>query len=197
MEPDAMIVVASPEQAEALLDAGQLGCPGCPGALRPHGYGRIRRVRSLGEAPVTVRPRRARCPECAATHMLLPAALVLRRADTAQVIGTALASKARGDGHRTIAAQLGRPVSTVRRWLRRAREPHADWLQEQGVQHAYRADPDILNRDLVWPTPLGDTLNLLAGAALACQQRWDSPLPVWTLIGMFTRGRLLPPPLRT
>ena len=96
-----------------------------------------------------------------------------------------------------IAAQLGRPVSTVRRWLRRAREPHTDWLHEQGVQHAYRADPDILNRDLVWPTPLGDALNLLAGAALACQQRWDSPLPAWTLIGIFTRGRLLPPPLRT
>ena len=50
MEPDAMIVVASPEQAEALLDAGQLGCPGCSGALRPHGYGRIRRVRSLCES---------------------------------------------------------------------------------------------------------------------------------------------------
>ncbi|WP_198413923.1 hypothetical protein [Cryobacterium algoritolerans] len=114
------------------------------------------------------------------------------------MIGTALAAKARGDGHRTIAAQLGRPVSTMRRWLRRAREPHhADWLQEQGVQHAYRADPDILSRDLVWPTPLGDALKLLAGAALACQQRWDSSLPVRSLIGMFTRGRLLPPPLRT
>jgi hypothetical protein len=169
MEPDAMIVVASPEQAEALLDARQLRCPGCPGALRPHGYGRIRRVRSLGEAPVTERPRRARCPECAATHMLLPAALVLRRADTAQVIGTALASQARGDGPRRIAAQLGRPVSTVRRWLRRAREPHADCLQEQGVQHAYRADPDILNRDLVWPTPLGDARNPLSPA-----RRWPT-----------------------
>ena len=197
METNAMIVVPSPEQAEALLDAGKLGCPGCAGPLRPHGYGRLRRVRSLDAAPVTVRPRRARCPECAATHVLLPAALVLRRADTAEVIGTALAAKARGDGHLTIAAQLGRPVSTVRRWLRRARGPHADWLQEQGVQHAFRADPDILNRDLVWPTPLGDALNLLAGAALACQQRWASPLPVWTLIRMFTRGRLLPPPLRT
>ncbi|WP_256041422.1 DUF6431 domain-containing protein [Cryobacterium sp. SO1] len=192
-----MIVVASPVQAEALLDAGQLSCPGCAGTLRPHGYGRIRRVRSLGVAPVTVRPRRARCFSCAATHVLLPAGLVLRRADTAEVIGTALAAKARGEGHRTIAAQLGRPVSTVRRWLRRAREPHADWLHEQGVQHAYRADPDILNRELVWPTTLGDALNLLAGAALACQRRGDCPLPVWTLIGMFTRGRLLPPPLRT
>ena len=64
---------------------------------------------------------------------------------------------------------------------------------------AYRADPDILNRALIWPTTLGDALNLLAGAALACQRRWDCPLPVWTLIGMFTRGQLLPlpPPLRT
>ena len=192
-----MIVVASPEQAEALLNAGKLGCPGCPGALRPHGYGRLRLVRSLNEVPVVVRPRRARCPECTATHVLLPAALVLRRADTAEVIGTALAAKARGNGHRTIAAQLGRPVSTARRWLRRAREPHTDWLQEQGVQHAYRAHPDILNRDLVWPTALGDALNLLAGAALTCQERWGSALPVWSLIGMFTRGRLLPPPLRT
>ncbi|WP_104190563.1 RNA polymerase subunit sigma-70 [Cryobacterium sp. Y82] len=191
-----MFVVASPEHASALLDAGKLGCPGGAGALRPHGYGRIRRVRSLGHTPVTVRPRRARCFSCAVTHVLLPAGLVLRWADTVEVIGTALAAKARGDGRRTIAARLDRPASTVRRWLCRARGPHADWLYEQGVQHAYRADPDILNHDVIWPTALGDALNLLAGAALACQQRWDSPLPVWTLIGLFTRGRLLPPPLR-
>jgi len=94
-------------------------------------------------------PQGARCFSCGATHVLLPAGLVLRRADTVEVIGTALAVKARGSGHRTIAARLGRPASTVRRWLRRTREPHADWLHEQGVQHAYRADPDILNRDLV------------------------------------------------
>ena len=93
-----MIVVASPEQAEALLDAGKLGCPGCAGALRPHGYGRIRRVRSLDGAPVTVRPRRARCFSCTATHVLLPAGLVLRRADTAQVIGTALAARPAATG---------------------------------------------------------------------------------------------------
>ncbi len=192
-----MIVVFSREQAEAQLDGGQLGCPDCAGTLRPHGYGRIRRVRGLGDETVMVRPRRARCFSCTATHVLLPAGLVLRRADTTEVIGTALAAKARGDGHRTIAAQLNRPLSTVRRWLRRAREPHADWLHHQGVQHAYRTDPDILNRDLVWPTTLGDALNLLAGAALACQRRWDCRLPLWTLIGMFTRGRLLPPPLRT
>lgn len=192
-----MIVVASPEQAETMLHAGQLDCPGCAGALRPHGHGRTRTVRGVGSDRLTVRPRRVRCPECAATHVLLPAGLVLRRADTVGAIGAALTANARGDGHRTIAARLGRPVSTVRRWLRRARGSHTEWLHEQGVEHAFRADPDILNRTLVWPTPLGDALNLLAGAALASQRRWDSKHPVWTLVGMFTRGRLLPPPLRT
>ena len=48
-----MIVVASPERAEALLDAGQLGCPGCAGTLRLHGYGRIRRVRSTDRSVAT------------------------------------------------------------------------------------------------------------------------------------------------
>ncbi|WP_229662498.1 DUF6431 domain-containing protein [Agromyces bauzanensis] len=187
-------MVASLEQAEAMLHAGQLDCPGCAGALSSHGHGRTRTVRGIGSARVILRPRRARCRACAATHVLLPAELVLRRADTVEAIGTALAAKARGDGHRTIAARLGRPVSTVRRWLRRARGSHAGWLQEQAVQHAFRTDPDVLNRRLPWPTPLGDALNLLAAAALACQRRWDSTLPAWTLIGMFTHGRLLPPP---
>ncbi|HEY5222795.1 MAG TPA: DUF6431 domain-containing protein [Microbacteriaceae bacterium] len=190
-------MVASLEQAETMLHAGQLGCPGCTGVLAPHGHGRIRTVRGIGSARVTVRPRRARCPGCQATHVLLPAGLVPRRADTVEAIGAALTANARGDGHRMIAARLDRPVSTVRRWLRQARGSHAQWLQEQGVQHAFRTDPDILNHRMPWPSPLGDGLNLLAGAALACQRRWDSSLPVWTLIGMFTAGRLLFSPLRT
>ena len=44
---------------------------------------------------------------------------VLRRADTVEVIGVALEAAASGRGHRTIAAALGRPASTVRGWLRR------------------------------------------------------------------------------
>jgi DNA-directed RNA polymerase specialized sigma24 family protein len=54
------------------------------------------------------------------THVVLPAASVPRRADAAEVIGSALLAKAAGRGHRTIAAELGVPAGTVRGWLRRA-----------------------------------------------------------------------------
>jgi hypothetical protein len=68
---------------------------------------------------VRVRPRRARCAGCGATHVLLPVVLLLRRADAVVVIGTALSAKAGGAGYRRIAVGLGRPVETVRGWLRR------------------------------------------------------------------------------
>jgi hypothetical protein len=54
---------------------------------------------------------------CGATHVLLPLVALLRRADAAAVIGTALALKAAGLGHRRIALRLGRPAATVRGWL--------------------------------------------------------------------------------
>lgn len=38
-------------------------------------------------------------------------------AHPAEVIGAALLTKAKGRGWRRIAAELGRPPSTVRRWL--------------------------------------------------------------------------------
>ena len=51
---------------------------------------------------------------------MLPVSALLRRADTAAVIVSALAAKARcGFGFRRIAADLGRPGETVRGWLRR------------------------------------------------------------------------------
>ncbi|MEH6376251.1 helix-turn-helix domain-containing protein, partial [Streptomyces sp. KLMMK] len=39
--------------------------------------------------------------------------------DLAEVIGAALVAQASGAGARTIAGRLGRPVDTVRGWLRR------------------------------------------------------------------------------
>jgi len=50
--------------------------------------------------------------------VLLTVACLVRRADGVEVIGAALTAKAAGQGHRRVAARLGRPVSTVRGWLR-------------------------------------------------------------------------------
>lgn len=111
-----MIVVADPEGTEERLSAGQLSCPECAGRLRPYGHARTRTVRGLGSTRVTTRPRRARCADCRATQVLLPATMTCRRADSTEVIGHALAAKATGAGFRAIAARLGRPPSTVRAW---------------------------------------------------------------------------------
>lgn len=192
-----MMVVGSLEQSEAALLAGEIPCPDCTARLRPHGHARNRTVRGLGEGRLTVRPRRARCAGCGRTQVLLPAALSARRADAVEVIGTALTAKAAGSGYRTIAARLGRPVATVRRWLRRVPPSHAQWLYGQAVQHAFRLNPDLLNRPKRWPSLLGWSLNILAGAALAYRNRVATDLSPWALIGLFTRGNLLSPPLRT
>src|SRR5205823_599863 len=108
---------------ESDLAAGRLACPGCTGVLRPWGWARGRFIRrGVGEACIRVvrnRPRRGRCQRCLVTHVLLRVDLAARRADTAAVIAAAVeANAAGGAGHRVIAAWLGRPVSTVRGWLR-------------------------------------------------------------------------------
>ena len=127
-----MIVVVSLERAEQTLLAGDMPCPRCQGVLRPFGTGRTRTVRGVGADTVTVTPRRARCRDCSATQILLPTELVPRRADSTEAIGAALVARARGAGYRSIAAHFGRPESTVRRWLRAVREPHAQWLYRRG-----------------------------------------------------------------
>jgi len=80
------------------------------------------------------------------THVLLPVNALLRRADTAAVIVSALAAKARcGFGFRRIAADLGRPGETVRGWLRRfaeraeaVRSMFTVWLRATPEEHMQR-----------------------------------------------------------
>ena len=132
-----MIIVCTAEAAEEALADGKMRCThrGCGGTLARWGYGHRRRVRGLGADAINERPRRVRCRGCRATQILLPAALQPRRADSTEVIGTALARKAAGLGHRRIAAELGRSPSTVRRWLRRARGPgHLTRPWQRGAQ---------------------------------------------------------------
>jgi len=197
-----VIVVACPERAERILQAGNMGCPRCTGRLRPFGHGRTRTVRGRGTATLRVTPRRARCGDCGGTQILLPATLTVRRADSTEVIGAALAAKAGGAGFRAIAATLARPVSTVRSWLRRVPDQHARWLYERAVQRSVEIDrellvgpgpyPTVLGQ---YPTVLGQALNLLAGAALRYRERLGLPDTPWALIGFFAQGRLLAPPV--
>ena len=140
-------VTVSPEVLEADLAAGRMCCPGCDGPLSPWGFGRVRELRMLHDVR-SVRPRRACCHACQTTHVLMPAWSVPRRRDCAEVIGAALLAKAHGDGHRKIAARLGRPPATVRGWLR-AFAHRADAVQARrcaGRARSTRSSPRRLGR---------------------------------------------------
>lgn len=126
---------------EAVLAAGELACPVCSGRLSPWGFARSREVRML-EGVRSVRPRRACCQGCGATHVLSPAWSIPRRRDGAEVIGAALALAAGGAGHRQIACQLGRPPGTVRGWLRAARR-RAESLRASATRWTYALDPEF------------------------------------------------------
>jgi hypothetical protein len=192
-----MILVRCPEWAEKALENEQILCPhrGCDGVLGRWGYGRRRGVRGPGTTVIEVRPQRARCRGCKTTHVLLPAALAPRRADTAEVIGTALVYKAQGLGYQRIAATLGRPPSTVRRWLRSAADPaHLHRLWQRGAQKLIPLNADAFNALAATANLLHDTLNILATAAWWTRQRLGITEPMWTLIGLYTGGRLLSAP---
>lgn len=171
-----------------------MACPDCGGRLTRWGYARARTVRGLGAATVVVRPPRVRCAACVRTHVLLPTAVQPRRADTTEVIGTALTHKAHGLGFRRIAAAMGRAESTVRRWLRRATDTHRHWAYQHGAARLIALHPDAFTELRLTGNPVRDTLQVLAAAAY-----WDARVcgfddPPWALIGMYTRGRLLAPP---
>jgi hypothetical protein len=115
-------VEADVDQVECRLAAGELSCPSCGGVLAGWGRARPRQLRGP-HGPVQLCPRRSRCTRCGVTHVLLPVTALLRRADTAAVVVSALAAKAMSRvGFRRIAADLARPVETVRGWLRRFAE---------------------------------------------------------------------------
>ena len=83
---------------ERQLAGGELACPLCGGALAGWGHARPTAVADGGRAGCGAAPRRSRCPGCGATHVLLPAWCLARRADEGEVIGSALQAAAAGLG---------------------------------------------------------------------------------------------------
>ncbi|MFH8411506.1 hypothetical protein ACH4FX_43145 [Streptomyces sp. NPDC018019] len=125
--------------------------------------------------------------------MLLPVFVLVRRVDLAEVIGAALVAKAAGAGVRTIAVRLGRPVETVRGWLRRfarrAEQIRAYFtrvLVDAGVDPVPPAAAD---------TVFADAVAAVAGAWQAAGSRWPGVGEVspWRLAAAVTHGRLLAP----
>lgn len=188
--PPVLTVSADRAAVERSLRAGELACP-CGGVLAPWGWARTRSLRDL-ESTRWVRPRRGRCRSCAVTHVLLLVDALLRRADTAAVIGSALLAKAAGHGHRAIAAELGRPPSTVRGWLRRFGR------RAEPVRASFTALAVTLVVDAVLPEPAGgvfaDAVAAIGAAASGAARRFGVPIVSgWRLASAVSMGRLLAP----
>jgi hypothetical protein len=107
-----------------------------------------------------------------------------------EAVGAALLMAAEGNGHRTIAADLNRPASTVRNWLRRAKQGAAG-LNRAGVMAAYEFEPGH-GPMAVRAMPIADAVDSLGYAAAAMVRRLGlvgvSP---WSIITMISRGHLL------
>jgi hypothetical protein len=187
-----MMMVLDPVRADADLAAGGVPCGGCGRSLAPWGWARPRRVTLPGGRSLQLRPRRARCPGCGATHVLLPASALPRASAATELVGQVVMDAAAGAGHRTIAARHVLPESTVRRWLRRLRA-NAERLRCRGTTAAFALDPQ---QPPLRPqgSPLADAVEALASAASAAVRRFG-PLPVpWPLIAVIAGGLLLAPP---
>ena len=193
-----LTVNADRDVVERQLGDGELACPSCGGVLARWGNGVARRVRLPGEPDgersrhVVLVPRRSRCRECGATHVLLPAWCLARRADAGEVIGLALEAKAAGAGHRAVAERLGRPASTVRGWLR------AFTRRAEQVRSVFTALAVSLVTDPPLPaqasSPLGDAVTAVAAAAAAASRvPGVGAVARWQLAAAVTCGLLLAP----
>jgi hypothetical protein len=189
-----LTVGVDPGVVESALGVGELVCPaaGCGGRLAPWGWARRRGVRGEDvEEVVWFRPRRSRCVSCLVSHVLLPATVLLRRADVVEVIGAGLLLAAGGKGYRPVAAAVGRAVSTVRRWVRRAAE-----LAPQVVVALTTVGAGFGSAFVV-PGPVagrvGSVVEMLGALGLAAGRVLGGSVPPWRLAAVVTGGRLLSP----
>lgn len=180
------------DAVERRLAAGELSCPACSSVLAGWGRARARQLRGP-DGPVRLCPRRSRCRGCRATHVLLPVTALLRRADAAAVIVSALAAKAvRRVGFRRIAAELARPAETVRGWLRRFVE------RAEAVRAVFTVWLRAIDADPVMPDAAGggfaDAVTAIAAVATAITDRFALPeVSLAETAVAVSGGRLLAP----
>ncbi len=120
--------------------------------------------------------------------MLLPDVALARRVDVVAVIGSALLAAAGGVGHRRVAEAVGRPVSTVRGWLRRFRLV-AVRVAAHFTSWGCAFDPNLA---AIGPagSVLGDAVEAMGVAGRAASLRLG-PRPGWSWVSVLTAGRLL------
>lgn len=185
-------VEADVDRVERRLAAGELKCPACSGVLAGWGWARPRQLRGA-HGLVRLCPRRSRCTGCGVTHVLLPVAALLRRADVAAVIVAALAAKAvRRVGFRRIAAGLARPAETVRGWLRRFGE------RAEALRSVFTVWLRAVDADPVMPEAAGgglaDAMTAIAALAAAIGRRFVlSEVSLAETAVAVSGGRLLAP----
>lgn len=124
---------------------------------------------------------------------MLPVSGLLRRADAAAVIVSALAAKAaRGLGFRRIAAELSRPAETVRGWLRRFGE------RAEAVRSVFTVWLRAVAADPVMPDAAGgvfaDAVTAIGALAAAITHRFLLPgVSLARTAVAVSGGRLLAP----
>jgi len=123
--------------------------------------------------------------------VLLPASVLLRRADAVTVIGEALVAKAGGAGHRPIATLLDVPPSTVRGWLRRIAA-----VAEQVLAVLATAAAELgteFTPPAVTVGPVAGVVELLGALSAAVARELGGSCSPWRLAAVLTGGRLLAP----
>jgi len=107
------------------------------------------------------------------------------------VIGAALTAKAAGQGHRPIAARLGRPVSTVRGWLRGLAR-NAERVRAVLAALLVELDP-LAGAVPVVGSGLAAAVQGVGAVAAAARRRLGvvGAVSAWELASAVTGGRLL------
>jgi len=184
-----LMVFAEEAMVEAELVGGGLGCPSCSGVLAPWGFARPRSIRLRGDATVSLRPRRSKCRACMRTHVLLLDLCFLRRQYEAAVIGAVIEARAAGCcGYRRIARELGVPVRTVRRWLRRF-AGNAEAIRAHFTRWAFALDPELAPI-LPAGSLFDDALEAIGVAVWAWVLRLGGRA-VWSVVALLSGGMLL------